>query len=73
MLDNLKLPESDLPIYQRLAEAISERIATNELSEGDRLPPHREIARAVGVNVTTVTRAISILQQKGLIEARPGR
>ena len=73
MLDNLKLPESDLPVYQRLAEAISDRIARGQLSEGDRLPPHREIARAVGVNVTTVTRAISILQQRGLIEARPGR
>jgi DNA-binding transcriptional MocR family regulator len=73
MLDHLKLPENDLPVYQRLAEAIGERIAKNELTEGDRLPPHREIARAVGVNVTTVTRAISVLQQRGLIEARPGR
>jgi DNA-binding transcriptional MocR family regulator len=73
MLHNLKLPENDLPVYQRLAEAIGERIVKNELAEGDRLPPHREIARAVGVNVTTVTRAISILQQRGLIEARPGR
>jgi DNA-binding transcriptional MocR family regulator len=73
MLDNLKLPENDLPVYQRLAEAIGERIAKNELAEGDRLPPQRDIARAVGVNVTTVTRAISILQQRGLIEARPGR
>lgn len=73
MLDNLKLPENDLPVYQRLAEAIGEQIARNELAEGDKLPPHREIAKAVGVNVTTVTRAISILQQRGLIEARPGR
>jgi DNA-binding transcriptional MocR family regulator len=73
MLENLKLPVGDIPVYQRLAAAIGERIATNELAEGDKLPPHREIARAVGVNVTTVTRAISILQQRGLIEARPGR
>jgi DNA-binding transcriptional MocR family regulator len=73
MLENLKLPENDQPVYQRLAEAIGEQIAKNALTEGDRLPPHREIAREVGVNVTTVTRAISILQQRGLIEARPGR
>ena len=43
------------------------------LAVGERLPPHREIARALGINVTTVTRALSTLQQRGLLEARPGR
>jgi len=73
MLENLELPDNDQPIYQRLADAIGERIARGELAEGDRLPPHREIARVLGINVTTVTRAFSALQQRGLVEARPGR
>jgi DNA-binding transcriptional MocR family regulator len=73
MLDNLELPHNDLPIYQRLADAIGERIARGELVGGERLPPHREIARALGINVTTVTRAFSALQERGLVEARPGR
>src|SRR5260370_33496218 len=73
MLDNLELPDTDRPIYQRLADAIGERIASGELVGGARLPPHREIARALGINVTTVTRAFSALQQRGLVEARPGR
>lgn len=73
MLENLQLPNTDRPIYQRLADAIGERIARGELAEGDRLPPHREIARLLGINVTTVTRAFSALQQRGLVEARPGR
>src|SRR6202011_6083429 len=73
MLDNLELPDNDRPIYQRLADAIGERIARGELVGGERLPPHREIARALGINVTTVTRAFSALQQRGLVEARPGR
>jgi DNA-binding transcriptional MocR family regulator len=73
MLENLELPESDAPIYQRLADAIGERIARGELVAGERLPPHREIARSLGINVTTVTRAFSALQQRGLVEARPGR
>jgi DNA-binding transcriptional MocR family regulator len=73
MLDDLKLPESDRPVYQRLADAISDRILRGELVEGDKLPTHREIARALGINVTTVTRAISTLQQQGLVAARPGR
>ena len=46
MLENLELPDNDRPLYQRLADAIGERIASGELAEGDRLPPHREIARA---------------------------
>ncbi|WP_246679826.1 winged helix-turn-helix domain-containing protein [Mesorhizobium sp. B2-3-5] len=43
------------------------------LAVGDRLPPRRDIARALGINVTTVTRALATLQQRGLLEARPGR
>jgi DNA-binding transcriptional MocR family regulator len=73
MLDNLELPANDLPIYQRLADAIGARIASGELVGGERLPPHREIARTLGINVTTVTRAFSALQERGLVEARPGR
>ena len=73
MLDNLELPENDRPIYQRLADAIGERIARGDLTEGEKLPPQREIAKALGLNVTTVTRAFSTLQQRGLVEARPGR
>src|ERR1700736_2991163 len=73
MLEDLELPNNDRPIYQRLADAIGERIARGELAEGDRLPPHREIARVLGINVTTVTRAFSALQKRGLVDARPGR
>jgi DNA-binding transcriptional MocR family regulator len=73
MLDKLELPVNDRPVYQRLADAIGERIARGELAEGERLPTHREIARALGINVTTVTKAFSALQQRGLVEARPGR
>ncbi len=73
MLRNLELPDGDAPVYQRLADAIGERIASGELTSGDRLPPHREIAKALGINVTTVTRAFAALQDRGLVEARPGR
>jgi DNA-binding transcriptional MocR family regulator len=76
MLENLQLSSNeadDQPIYRRLADAIAERIARGELAVGDRLPPHREIARALRINVTTVTRAFSTLQQRGLVEARRGR
>jgi DNA-binding transcriptional MocR family regulator len=74
MLENLQLSGADdQPLYRRLANAIAERIARGELAVGDKLPPHREIARALRINVTTVTRAFSTLQQRGLVEARRGR
>ncbi|MBV9114297.1 MAG: PLP-dependent aminotransferase family protein [Hyphomicrobiales bacterium] len=73
MLEDLHLPADGQPMYRRLADAIAERIASGALAGGDKLPPQREIARALGINVTTVTRAFSALQQRGLVEARPGR
>jgi DNA-binding transcriptional MocR family regulator len=73
MLQDLQLASDEGPVYRRLADAIAERITAGTLAVGDRLPPQREIARALGINVTTVTRALSTLQQRGLLEARPGR
>ncbi|TIX32433.1 MAG: winged helix-turn-helix transcriptional regulator, partial [Mesorhizobium sp.] len=73
MLQDLRLADDESPVYRRLADAIAERIAAGTLAVGDRLPPQREIARALGINVTTVTRALSTLQEQGLLEARPGR
>lgn len=72
-LDDLQLPESATPVYRRLADAIADRIFSGALAVGDRLPPQREIARSLGINVTTVTRAFSTLQRRGLVEARSGR
>ncbi|TIV95809.1 MAG: winged helix-turn-helix transcriptional regulator, partial [Mesorhizobium sp.] len=63
MLQDLRLTEDENPVYRRLADAIAERIATGRLAVGERLPPQREIARALGINVTTVTRALSTLQE----------
>ncbi|BBP60236.1 PLP-dependent aminotransferase family protein [Pseudomonas sp. St316] len=60
-------------LYAQLADALTHAILHGQLKPGDRLPPHREFASALGVNITTVTRAMAVLQQKGLVESRPGR
>jgi DNA-binding transcriptional MocR family regulator len=73
ILEGFHVTEGDQPLYKRLADAIAERIERGKLGAGERLPPQREIARALGINVTTVTRAFLALQQRGLVEARPGR
>src|SRR5947209_9752465 len=60
-------------IYQQLADEIQRRVSEGELKAGDRLPPQREFARLVGVNVTTITRAFATLHRRGLVSSRPGR
>jgi DNA-binding transcriptional MocR family regulator len=60
-------------IYQQLADEIQRRVAEGQLKAGDRLPPQREFARMLGVNLTTVTRAFAALQRRGVVASRPGR
>jgi len=61
------------PIYAEITTAIATAIRTGRLMPGDRLPPHREMARALAVDLTTVTRAYAGAQKLGLIEATTGR
>ena len=60
-------------IYQQLADEVQRRVSAGELKAGDRLPPQREFARMLGVNLTTVTRAFAALQRRGVVASRPGR
>lgn len=61
------------PLYMQLADAIERAIDDGGLSAGDRLPPHHDLARGFDVNITTITKAFGVLQQKGLVDSRPGR
>jgi DNA-binding transcriptional MocR family regulator len=56
--------------YQAIADAVTGAIGRGELRAGDRLPPQRELAAALGVDLTTVTKAYDWVRHRGLIEAR---
>jgi GntR family transcriptional regulator len=60
-------------LYHQIAEAISYRIATGRLSAGEALPPVREAATQLGVNMHTVRRAYGQLASQGLVECRGAR
>ena len=45
------------PVYADIVEALNADIASGRLHRGQRLPTHRALARALGVDLTTVTRA----------------
>lgn len=55
--------------YQQIATQIVTAMDDGVLRPGDRLPPQRELAQALGVDLTTVTRAYTEVRQKGLLDA----
>lgn len=59
------------PRYAEIAEAIAELIARASLRPGDALPSVRVAASRHRVSKGTVVQAYSVLEARGLIEARP--
>ncbi|WP_093226402.1 PLP-dependent aminotransferase family protein [Sphingomonas sp. NFR15] len=56
------------PKYLAIAEALARDIQAGSLTGGMRLPPQRSLAEALGVDLTTVTRAYGEVRRLGLIE-----
>lgn len=56
--------------YLAIADALAEAIGTGVVKAGDRLPPQRQLADRLGVDLTTVTRAYETARARGLIEGR---
>jgi len=67
------LADREGPLYQRIVDALSADIASGRLRRGQQLPTHRALAQALGIDLTTVTRAYAEARQRGLTEARVGR
>lgn len=60
------------PNYQAIVNALIEDISAGRLAHGVRLPTHRALAKALGVNLGTVTRAYAEAQRLGLLSSRIG-
>lgn len=60
------------PIYQQIVDEIKAIIATGELPEGSSLPPVRQVAADLGVNLNTIAFAYRRLQKDGLIRVKHG-
>ena len=59
-------------IYQQVVDEIKALIAQGELPEGTSLPPVRQVAADLGVNLNTVAFAYRCLQREGLINVKHG-
>lgn len=63
----------DGPAYRRIAQALENAVAEGELQAGDQIMAQREVARLLGLDFTTVTRAYALARERGLIEGTTGR
>lgn len=61
------------PIYLSIANALEEDIKAGVLAPNTKLPPQRELADYLDINLSTVTRAFKICEMKGLLYATVGR
>lgn len=59
-----------IPIYLQIVEEMKARIASGSLPPGSRIPPVRELAATAGVNPNTMQRALTSLEQEGLLYAQ---
>src|SRR3954468_3248340 len=60
------------PIYLAIADAIGADLRSGRLRSGERLATQRELAKRLGINFTTVTRAYDEARRRGLLSARAG-
>ncbi len=62
--------DQNRPIFLQIKEKIQQDIISGALPEGSRIPSVREYALEFKVNPNTVQRALSALEQEGLLETR---
>jgi GntR family transcriptional regulator len=66
-------PSEPVPLFEQVAAEIRRAIADGEAGPGERLPLAKDMAAVLGVNTSTVLRALHQLRDEGLLEFRRGR
>lgn len=64
---------SNKPKYIAIAEALESDIGSGRMKPGEKLPTHRDLADALNLNVSTITRAYSEAERRGLVSGTVGR
>ncbi|CUA95881.1 PLP-dependent aminotransferase family protein [Comamonas thiooxydans] len=61
------------PRFLQIADALQSAMADGSLKPGDRLPPQRQLAAQLNLDLTTVTRAYDEARRRHLLEGRGAR
>lgn len=61
------------PVYISLADMMEQDILDNTLPANTKLPPQRELADYLDLNLSTITKAYKLCEMRGLIQARVGQ
>lgn len=67
------LKKTNTPIYIELATQLKEDILNGKLTPGTKLPPQRELADYLDINLSTITRAFKLCEQSGIICSTVGK
>jgi GntR family transcriptional regulator len=66
-------PASPVPLAEQVAASVRRALIERRVGPGDRLPPARDVAESLGINMHTVLRGYQQLRDQGLLELRRGR
>ncbi|NRR28662.1 PLP-dependent aminotransferase family protein [Oxalobacteraceae bacterium] len=61
------------PRFLQIADALQAAVGDGSLKAGDRLPPQRQLAAQLDVDLTTITRAYDEARRRNLLEGRGAR
>lgn len=70
--DDLYKSLNTTSLYEQIVTQIEKLIISGQLKQGERLPAERELSERFGVSRTVIREAVRSLQEKGLVEVRPG-
>jgi GntR family transcriptional regulator len=62
-----------VPAHVQIEQWFMDAIASGELAAGDKLPPERDFAAALGVSRMTLRQALGMLERRGLVAKAVGR
>jgi GntR family transcriptional regulator len=66
-------PMSGVPVYRQLADLLRAEIMSGKFPARTPLPSAKTLAQEHGIAIGTVTRAVDVLRNEGLVRTIPGR